>query len=99
MRKQISPMFAAIVIVVALAVAALYFMSRYRAHEAREAALSAAAQAQADAARASGRMGGAGMRAMRRRSAPTPAVRATEGGASGEHSLPHPESAAEEAGN
>ncbi len=57
MTKRVSPMFAAIVIVVAIALGILYFMARLRAHERQQAALAAAAQAQADAARRSGRLG------------------------------------------
>lgn len=95
MRKQISPMFAAIVIVFALVVAALYFMSSSRAYDAREADLTRAARAQADAARRSGRMGGR-MRRSRRGSAPAPAGRAAEGGALGGQSLPQSESPTEE---
>jgi len=90
-------MFAVIVIVFALVIAALYFMSSYRAHEATQAQLAAAAQMQADRARRSGRMG-RGMRGTRRPSAPPPAGRAAEGGALGEQSLPQPESAADETG-
>ena len=95
MRKQISPMFAVIVVVFALVVGALYFMWSYRAHEARQAALTRAARAQMDAAMRSGRMG-RGMRRTRRGSAPAPAERAAEGGALGGQSLPQPESPAEE---
>ncbi len=57
MTKRVSPTFAAIVIVVALVLGVLYFMARLRAHERQQAALAAAAQAQADAARRSGRLG------------------------------------------
>lgn len=55
MSKRVSPLFALIVIVVALALGAIHFAMRYRAHEAREAALAAMLQAQADQARRSGR--------------------------------------------
>jgi Flp pilus assembly protein TadB len=55
MRKTVSPLFATIVIIVALAIGALYFGMRYKKHEAEEAALSRALQAQANRARASGR--------------------------------------------
>lgn len=44
-------MFAVIVVLVALAVGALWFVVRYRAHEAREAALREALQQQADRAK------------------------------------------------
>ena len=103
MRKQISPMFAIIVVVVALVVAALYFMSSYRAQDAREAALRRLAGPQTDAARRRyadrrrSRMG-RGTRRARRGSAPAPAARAAEGGDPGGQSLPQPESAAEETG-
>jgi type II secretory pathway pseudopilin PulG len=55
MRKTVSPMFALIVIIVALVIGALYFAMRYRKHEAEEAALAAVLQAQANQARSSGR--------------------------------------------
>jgi hypothetical protein len=56
MSKKISPVFAAIVIIVALVIGGLYFMTRYRNAEAKFAAESAALQQQADRARSSGRM-------------------------------------------
>lgn len=40
MRRGVSPLFAVIVIVVVLVLGALWFMVRYRTHEAREAAIS-----------------------------------------------------------
>jgi len=43
-KKQVSPAFVLIVIVVAMALAALYFMQRYRTHEAQWIAEKAAAQ-------------------------------------------------------
>ena len=73
MRKTVSPLFAIIVIVVALAIGALYFGMRYKRHEAEEAALARALQAQADRARASGRSGRAMSRAMGRRGEPSDA--------------------------
>lgn len=60
MKKSVSPVFAAIVIIVALALGALYFMVRYRAHEARWEAESRALQQQADRAIQSGRSRSAG---------------------------------------
>lgn len=57
MSKQISPMFALIVIVVALTLGAIYFMYRYRSHEIQWQREAAALQAQATAARQSGRRG------------------------------------------
>ena len=57
MTKQVSPAFAVIAILVAMALGALYFLARLRAHDAREAAIAQAAQAQRDAAIASGRYG------------------------------------------
>jgi cytochrome c-type biogenesis protein CcmH/NrfG len=67
MTKQVSPAFAVIVIVVALALGALYFMVKYRQHEARDEAMARAAQRQKDAAIRSGRYGqGMQMRSQRR---------------------------------
>jgi outer membrane biosynthesis protein TonB len=57
MTKQVSPAFAAIVIIVALALGALYFMVRYRQHEAREEAIAQAAERTKEAAIRSGRYG------------------------------------------
>ena len=57
MGKKVSPVFAAIVIIIALVVGGLYFMVRYRNAEARFAAEAAMLQRRADEARASGRMG------------------------------------------
>lgn len=48
MKKQISPVFAAIVIIVALVLGSLYFLVQYRSNEARLAAEKAAMQRQAD---------------------------------------------------
>ena len=64
MKKRVSPVFAAIVIVVALALGALYFMVRYRSHEIQWEAESQALQRSADQAIRSGRsrMGGPGGR-------------------------------------
>lgn len=64
MKKRVSPVFAAIVIVVALALGALYFMVRYRTHEAQWEAESRALQMQAEQMIRSGRsrMGGPGQR-------------------------------------
>ena len=55
MRRRVSPLFGTIVILAALVVAGLYFMVRYRAHDAHEAALRDEAQAQMEAMRSSGR--------------------------------------------
>ncbi|UCC67549.1 MAG: hypothetical protein JSV79_10530 [Armatimonadota bacterium] len=55
MKKNVSPLFALIVIVVALVLGALWFMTRYRAHEIREAQIKRALQQQADQAISSGR--------------------------------------------
>jgi cytoskeletal protein RodZ len=57
MKRSVSPLFAVIVIVVALVLGALWFLVRYRTNEAREAELARMLQQQADQARASGRMG------------------------------------------
>ena len=57
MTKKVSPAFAVIAILVALALGALYFVARLRAHDAREEAIARAAQAQRDAAIESGRYG------------------------------------------
>jgi hypothetical protein len=59
-NKQVSPLFAIIVIVVVVALGALYFLVRFRAAEERFARESRALQGQADAARRAGRgmMGG-----------------------------------------
>jgi hypothetical protein len=57
MKKQISPAFAALVVIVALVLGALYFLVQYRGSEARLAMEKAALQQQADQARASGRRG------------------------------------------
>ena len=51
MKRQVSPVFVLIVIVVAIALGALYFMQRYRAHEAQWAAEKAAAQREAERTR------------------------------------------------
>jgi uncharacterized membrane protein YqiK len=40
MRRRMSPLFTAIVIAVVVVLGALWFMVRYRTHEAREAAIS-----------------------------------------------------------
>jgi hypothetical protein len=48
--KHVSPIFAVIVIVVALVLGALYFMTRYRTYEVRWAQESASLRQQADAA-------------------------------------------------
>jgi hypothetical protein len=65
MSKRVSPLFALIVIVVALALGGIHFAMRYRAHEAKQAALARALQAQADRARRSGRPQRAMSRALR----------------------------------
>lgn len=39
MKRSVSPLFALVVIVVVLVIGALWFMVRYRTHEAREAAI------------------------------------------------------------
>ena len=52
MKKQISPAFAAIVIIVALLLGTLYFLVQYRDSEARVAAEKAAMQRQAEQMRA-----------------------------------------------
>ena len=54
MNRSVSPLFATIVILVALALGALFFMVRYRAHEAQEAAFVRAAQQQMENAMRSG---------------------------------------------
>jgi len=87
MRKTVSPLFATIVIIVALVIGALYFSMRYRKHEAEEAALARVLQAQADRARSSGRSQRSMSRAMRnrgegsdsRQGAAVPGRSATEG--------------------
>lgn len=58
MKKSLSPIFVIIVIVIALALGGLYFMVRYRAHEAQLVAESQALQAQRDRAMQSDRRGG-----------------------------------------
>ena len=60
MNKHLSPMFAVIVIIVAVVLGALYFMTRYRAHEAAWQAEARGLQQQAENARRMGRgmMGG-----------------------------------------
>ncbi len=95
MSKRVSPVFAIIVIVVALALGALYFAMRYRKHEAQEAALARALQAQADRARASGRPQRAMSRAMGRRGEASDARRgaAVPGRGAGEERPGEPESA------
>ena len=57
MKRSVGPLFAVIVILVALVLGALWFMVRYRTHEAREGELVRLRQQQADQARSSGRMG------------------------------------------
>lgn len=91
MGKQISPMFAIIVIVVAIALGGLYFAMRYRAHEAEEAAMAAALQRQADMMRESGRMGGGAQ--MRRRSGAGPSGRPEAGAEPGGQPASEPEAA------
>jgi len=90
-KKSLSPIFVIIVIVIALAVGALYFMVRYRANEAQWAAESQALQAQADRARQSGR--GARGRGMQRRGRQTTSGDSSQpGGAqSAPESEPQPE--------
>lgn len=68
--KQVSPTFAAIVILLALALGALYFLYRYRAHEIQWKREAAALQAQAEMARKSGRSMAGGRRPMRQQRAP-----------------------------
>ncbi len=46
MQKRVSPAFAAVVIIIALALAGLYFMASYRTYEAREAEISRQMQQQ-----------------------------------------------------
>jgi hypothetical protein len=55
MTRKVSPAFAAIAIIVALALGALYFFARLRAHEAREADIARMLRQQRDAAIRSGR--------------------------------------------
>ena len=55
MQKKVSPLFAAVVIVVVLAVGVIWFMMRYRSYEAQEAETARALQAQRDMAYRSGR--------------------------------------------
>jgi hypothetical protein len=62
MTKRVSPLFAGIVILVALVLGALWFMTRYRDHEAREAEQAQIVQQQADRALRSGRLSAAGQR-------------------------------------
>ncbi len=93
MGKQISPMFAIIVIVVAIALGGLYFAMRYRAHEAEEAAMAAALQMQADAMRESGRMGMGRSPQMRRRSGAGPSARPEAGAEPGGQAASEPEAA------
>ena len=86
MKKQLSPMFAVIVIIVAVVVGALYFMVRYRAHEAAFEAESRALQQQADNARRMGRgmMGGNRPgRGMRRGAMPGAPTQGRQGAAPG----------------
>lgn len=64
MRRSVSPLFAVIVVVVALVLVALWSMMRSKANEAREAELNRVLQLQADQGRRSGRMGGGGRRGM-----------------------------------
>lgn len=63
MKKSLSPLFVIVVIVIALALGALYFMVRYRTKEAQWVAESQAVQAQRDRAMRSGRRGMMRMRA------------------------------------
>ena len=70
MSKQVSPVFAAIVILVTVALGALYFLYRYRAHELQWKREAAALQAQAEMARKSGRGMAGGRRPMRQQRAP-----------------------------
>jgi type II secretory pathway pseudopilin PulG len=64
MRRSVSPLFAVIVIVVALVLGALWSMMRSKADQAREAELDRVLQLHADQGRRSGRMGGGGRRGM-----------------------------------
>jgi cytochrome c-type biogenesis protein CcmH/NrfG len=78
MKKNVSPLFALIVIVVALALGGLYFMTRYKAHEIREAQIKRALQQQAEQAMRSGR------RARRMSGAPGATQRPGDPGRQGE---------------
>lgn len=94
MSKRVSPLFALIVIVVAVALGAIYFAVRYRAHEAREAELARMLQAQADQARRSGRSYRARSRAVRGRGESPSGQRtgALPGGSAGGERTEQPES-------
>jgi len=74
MKKKLSPAFVALVILVALALGALYFMVRYRADQIAWAREKAAAKAQAEWAFETGLRGsrGAPSRRQGRRPASTP---------------------------
>ena len=85
MKKSLSPVFVIVVIAMALALGALYFMVRYRANEAQWAAESQALQSQADRAIQSGRRSGG----MRDRGRPTTSGDSSQPG--GEQSAPESE--------
>ena len=55
MKRAVSPLFAVIVIVVAVAIGVMWFVVRYRRQEAADAALKVGLQAQRDLAMRSGR--------------------------------------------
>jgi uncharacterized membrane protein YqiK len=57
MRRSVSPLFAVIVIVVVVVLGGLWFMVRYRTHEAREAAISQMMRERRRRAERSGRGG------------------------------------------
>jgi cytochrome c-type biogenesis protein CcmH/NrfG len=97
MSRRVSPLFAILVIAVAVALGALYFAMRYRAHEAEEAALARMLQAQADRARRSGRPQRAMSRVLRGR-AESPSGQQTgavPGGSGAEERTEQPKSADE----
>jgi type II secretory pathway pseudopilin PulG len=64
-RKGVSPLFAVIVILVALALGALWSMAQYREHETRKAQAAQVLQQQADRALRSGRLSAGRQRRLR----------------------------------
>lgn len=79
MKKQISPAFAAIVIIIALVLGTLYFLVQYRDSEARVAAEKAAMQQQVERMRATRGMDRGARRRMPVRSGPAPQTEARIG--------------------
>ncbi len=88
MRKQVSPVFALIVILVAIVLGVLWFMARERDHQIKEQRLSEALQQQRDMAIRSGRARSGRTRGSRRTS-PQPGV--SEQGAPGGTPADQPE--------